>query len=82
MAQARARIGEDLHDLLRSDFEEVIEQANLGCENTIIAKRYLLDAIPQIEIAVELGYERSTISKRIPKIVQKIERTAHKLHML
>lgn len=82
MAQARVRVSEDLHNLLRSDLEEVIQQANLGCENTIIAKRYLLDAIPQIDIAMELGYERSTISKRIPHIISKIEQTAHKMNMV
>lgn len=34
---------------------EIIEQAALGEEDTFIATRYLLDGIPQIEIAEELG---------------------------
>lgn len=64
---------------------EIIEQAALGEEDTFIAIRYLLDGIPQIEIAEELGdkfeksYNRSTISRRLPRIIHKIERTAIKL---
>ena len=64
---------------------EIIEQAALGEEDTFIATRYLLDGIPQIEIAEELGnkfeksYNRSTISRRLPRIIYKIERTATKL---
>jgi len=71
--------------LLRSDWIEVIEQATLGEEDTFIATRYLLDGIPQIEIAEELGnrfkksYDRSTISRRMPKIIRKIERAAIKM---
>ena len=64
---------------------EIIEQAALGEEDTFIATRYLLDGIPQIEIAEELGdkfeksYNRSTISRRLPRIIHKIERAAIKL---
>jgi len=64
---------------------EIIEQANLGQEDSYIASRYLLDAIPQIDIAEEMGerfgksYNRSTISRRLPNIIRKIERTAVKL---
>ena len=64
---------------------EIIEQAALGEEDTFIATRYLLDGIPQIEIAEELGdkfeksYNRSTISRRLPRIIHKIERTSIKL---
>ena len=42
---------------------------------------YLLDAIPQVEIGAELGLERSTVSKRLQRIIDKVERTAEKLHM-
>lgn len=34
---------------------------------------YFLDQIPQIDIAIELGLERSTISKRMPYILDRIE---------
>ena len=86
IAKARVRsLSDGLDDLLRSDWVEVIDQAALGEEDTYIATRYLLDGIPQIEIAEELGdqfeksYNRSTISRRMPKIIRKIERAAIKM---
>lgn len=65
--------------MLRRDLETVIEQANLGCENTEIAKRYLIDHALHVDIAVELGYSRSTITKRIHHIVRQIEKAAAQL---
>lgn len=81
MARARARVPESLSDLTRSDWERVIFQATLGQEDTKIATMYLLDAIPQIDIGIELGLERSTVSRRLPKILSKIERTARKINI-
>lgn len=82
MAKARARVPESLNRLLRSDWETVISQAALGEEDTTIAKRYLLDAIPQVEIGAELNLDRSTISKRLPRIIDRVERTASKMNMI
>lgn len=85
MPKARARIPDTLEDLLRKEWEEVIDQACLGMEDTMIAKLYLLNAMPQIDIAEELAnhfdksYDRSTISRRMPKILSRIERAARKL---
>lgn len=81
MAKARARLPASLDNMLRSDWERVIYESALGQEDTKIATMYLLDAIPQIDIAIELGLERSTVSRRIPKILSKIEKTAHKLNI-
>lgn len=82
MACARVRLPDGMDSLLRPEMETLIEQTNLGREDTAIAKAYLLDHIPQIEIAAEHGYDRSSISRRIPKIVAKVEQTARKLNML
>lgn len=79
MARARARVPESLDGLLRADWEAVIAQANLGKENTQIAEMYLLDAIPQVEIGEEIGLTRSTVSRRLPGILDKIERAARKM---
>ena len=62
---------------MRSEMETAIREANLGNDDTDIARRYLIDQVPQIDIAAEFGWERSTISYRI---VSKVERTARKLH--
>ena len=85
MAKAQAHIPESLESLLRSEWVAVIEEACLGAEDEYIAKRYLLDAVPQIEIAAEVEdmfnrpFHRSTISARLPKMFAKIERTARKM---
>lgn len=81
---ARARVRAPISDagLTRSEWEAVIREAALGVENTRIAEMYLLDAVPQVEIGAELGLCRSAISKRLPRIVDQVERTAKRLNMI
>lgn len=81
MAKARARVPENLDGMLRSDWESIIYQAALGKEDTQIAEMYLLDAIPQVEIGVAVGLTRSAVSRRLTKILDKIERTARKMNI-
>ena len=64
---------------MKSEMEHCIEQANLGRQDTMIAKYYLIDQWAQIDIAAELGWNRTTVSKRIPRILRKVETTAQKL---
>lgn len=83
MATARVRLPDSLDSLdglMRSEMETAIREANLGNDDTDIARRYLIDQVPQIDIAAEFGWERSTISYRVKRIVSKVERTARKLH--
>lgn len=79
MAKARVRADISKFGFTRSEWETVIKEAALGKENTRIAEMYLLDALPQVEIGAELNLSRSAISKRLPKIIDKVERTARKL---
>jgi hypothetical protein len=85
MSKARPRTPSKLSDLTRKEWIELLEQAALGVEDSYIAKRYLLDEIAQIDIAEELGdqvgicYSRSTMSRRLPAIIGKVERTANKI---
>lgn len=81
MSSARVRLPQGLGDLLRSEMVRCIEEANLGETDTAIAKRYLLDQWPQIEIAAELGWARSTVSGRVSCIVAKVQKTAERLGM-
>ena len=76
---ARVKLPPPLDKLLRSQMETAIREANLGNDDTDIAKRYLIDQIPQIEIAAEFGWERSTISRRISRILLKVENAADKV---
>ena len=81
MSSARVRLPRGLDDLLRSEMEICITQANLGRDDTEIAKRYLIDQWPQIDIAAELGWTRSTVSLHVSRIVPKVEFTAKKLRL-
>ena len=80
MATARVRLPDSMDSFRASEIEIVIREANLGNDDTDIARRYLIDQVPQIDIAAEFGWERSTISYRVKRIVSKVERTARKLH--
>ena len=79
MTAARIKLPHSIELLLRVELEQAIEQANLGTFDTFVAKKYLIEQVPQIDIAEELGYGRTTITERIPRIVSKVERTAHRL---
>lgn len=81
MASCRVVLPENLEPLLTREMEACIEQANLGRDDTMIAKRYLIDQWPQIEIAAELGWGRSTVSERIPRILRKVEGAARRLNL-
>ena len=81
MASARVNLPDDLDGLMRSEITRCIEEANLGENDTLIAKRYLIDQWAQIDIAAEWGWTRSTISNRMPRIIKKVQMTAHKLGM-
>lgn len=82
MASARVSLPPDLEGLLRSEMLNCIEEANLGLNDTTVAKRYLIDQWAQIDIAAELGWGKSTVSARIPRILTKVRSTAHKLNMV
>jgi hypothetical protein len=61
--------------------ENAISEANLGNSDSLIAKRYLLEHIPQMDIAIEMDLERSTISRRLPKIISKVEQAVQRLKL-
>lgn len=79
---ARVRLPGSLGQLLRSEMETAIFEANLGNSDSLIAKRYFIEQIPQIDIAIELDLERSTISRRMPTIIKKVEQTAQRLKLI
>ena len=64
MARARPAAGA-LGRMTRSVAERVIYEANLGAEDTKIARMYYIERLPQIEIAAEMQMDRKTISERL-----------------
>lgn len=81
MYRARVRLPVELVGLLKRDLETAIDQANLGEEDTLIARRYLIDQVPQIDIATEIGMERSTVSRRLPRILGRVLWAAERMGM-
>lgn len=77
--QARYKLPAELDKLLTSQMELAIDEANLGQLNRQIARRYLLDHAAQIDIAAEVGYDRSVISRRLKDITLRVMHAASKL---
>lgn len=75
MAKARTKkIPEILSSMKRSSLESLIYEANLGTENTKIAKLYLIEMMAQSEIAEEVGLTRKTVQHRISWIIDRMIR--------
>ena len=82
MASARVNIPEDLSGLLHSEWERVIREAGYSSQDAEIVRRYIVEKTPQIDVAVDLCIERSTLSRRLPGIYSRARQTARKLHMI
>lgn len=82
MARGRVNLPADLQGLLTGDWERVMAQAMLGAEDRTILRRYVLDRIPQIDVAAELHMDRSTISRRMKLIFDEARRAAKRLNMV
>lgn len=65
----RAKVPEELERLTKSQRLTVIDEAALGFENTVIARRTLIDHYPQADIAAEIGYDRSVVSRPVQSMV-------------
>ena len=74
MAQARPRITEELESLPNDKWEYIIDNYIKNEIDRIIAKMYYLDGIPQADIGAEVGYSRSAIKKKLPKLLNIIEK--------
>lgn len=77
--RSRTKLPPGLSRLLLSEMEKAIYEANLGEEDTFIAEHCLVSRWPHADIAAGLNYDRSTISKRMPGILERVERAAAKL---
>ena len=74
MAQARPNITDELKSLPNDKWEYIIDNYIKSEIDRQIAKMYYLDGIPQADIGAEVGYSRSGIKKKLPKILKIIEK--------
>lgn len=71
--QARISLPPALDGLTRGKMERVIAQANVGRENEQIARLYYIERMPQVDVAAEVYLAQSTIKRRLPKILNKMQ---------
>ena len=74
--RARMTLPPELEGMTRKGMETVIREANLGKEDSRIAKLYYVDKLPQVDIATELYLGRATVQRRLPGILQRMERAS------
>lgn len=73
MTQARIRIEPELAALSRSEWEKLIYEANLGAEDSDLAKRYFIDHQCQIDIAIDKDTDRTQISRRLGRMRRRLQ---------
>lgn len=78
--RARMTLPPELERMTRQGMETVIREANLGREDTQIARLYYVDKLPQVDVATELYLGRATVQRRLPGILQRMERTSRILN--
>lgn len=78
--RARMTLPPELEHMTRQGMETVIREANLGREDTQIAKLYYVDKLPQVDVATELYLGRATVQRRLPEIMRKMQRTSRLLN--
>lgn len=74
MANARPKIPDELISLPNSKWEYIIDNYIKNEVDRQIAKMYYLDGICQADIGAEVGYSRSAIKKKLPKLLNIIEK--------
>lgn len=82
MQESRYRIPKDLAGLLRSEWEEIIEQAGFDAVDEGIIRDCFLDKYSQAYAAAGVDRSRCTVSRRIPGIICRARDVAKKLNML
>lgn len=82
MPRGRVKLPVGMERLLVSDWERVLSEMMLGREDKEIARLYIIERVPQIDIAEELHFDRSTVSRRMERILNEARRVAGKLDCL
>lgn len=82
MARSRVNLPGELKGLLAGDWERVINEAMLSAEDKEIVRLYIVEQLPQVDVAGELHMDRSTISRRMDKILTEARRTARRLDLI
>lgn len=82
MARSRVNLPGELKGLLAGDWERVVNEAMLGAEDREIVRLYIVERLPQVDVAEALHMDRSTISRRMGEIFREAQRTARRLNLI
>ena len=82
MQEGRYKLPSDLSGLLRSEWEKIIEEANYDEVDEGIVRDCIMDRCSQAYAASGIDRTRCTVSRRLPKIIQRAREVAAKLHMI
>lgn len=82
MQDGRYKLPPDLSGLLRSEWEKIIEEANYDEVDEGIVRDCIMDKYSQAYAASGIDRTRCTVSRRLPKIIQRAREVAAKLHMI
>ena len=72
--RARMTLPPELECMTRQGMETVIREANLGREDTQIARLYYVDKLPQVDVATELYLGRASTAWIARTITQRWQR--------
>jgi hypothetical protein len=82
MQDGRYKLPSDLSVLLRSEWDRIIEEAGFDEIDEGIVRDCLMDKYSQAYAASGVDRTRCTVSRRLPKIIQRARAVAAKLNML
>lgn len=82
MDESRYKLPPDLEGLLRSEWETIIEQARFNAVDESIVRDCLIDRYTQAYAASGVDRTQCTISRRLPKILDRARDVARKLKMI
>lgn len=75
MTQAKVRLEPELATLTRSAWEGLIYEANLGAEDSDIARRYFIEKQCQIDIAIDKDMGHRTVNRKIGEMKRRLKTT-------
>lgn len=79
---AKVRRGLQFRGLLKSEMERVITEACLSCDDEVIARGYYVSHNAMEDIAADTLFCRATISRRLTRIIRRMDAAARKLGLL
>lgn len=76
MKRAEALRRLNMEQCTTAEIKIIISRSNLGKTDSKIAKLWLIDGLLLADIGAEMGFDRSTIGKRVHNILEKIEKVS------